>query len=1023
MSANQEKFKELLRELFNFDAAELDFGLYRIMNAKRGEITKFLDHDLIPTIRTELTRLASGDRQKIESDLTAAFKQAESLGVDPETSPKVKELRRQLAAAVDISALENEIFSDLYNFFCRYYNEGDFISLRRYKKDTYAIPYEGEEVKLYWANYDQYYIKTSEYFRNYTFKLEEGRRVHFKVVEAETDIGNNRAQNGKDRRFILAEKDPVSIEQDEMTVRFEYRPDPEKRRQSDLNKTSLENILKWVTAEHLFWSRDLTRLAPTAKNPQRTLLEKHLTEYTARNTFDYFIHKDLGGFLRREFDFFLKNEVMHLDDIENETVSRVESYLAKLKAMRKLAHKIIELLSQIENFQKKLWLKKKFVLETNYCITLDRVPQELYPEIAANDTQREEWVKLFAIDEIKGDLQRAAYSVPLTTEFLKQNPFLVLDTKFFSPEFKTRLLKTIEDFDEQSDGLLIHSENFQALNLLQERYREQVKCIYIDPPYNTDATPILYKNDYRSSSWLSLLLDRLDYGKVTMSTPQSYAVIAIDDNELAHLSILLESIFSNWELQRVCVNHYPGSGTGRANVSRTHEYAMFLVPPDQDLLRGENKAEGWRERGFCRSGTGENNQRFGRPNSFYAVLVDEMTNDIKGIEPPPPKDKIDYPKGKNKFGYRRIYPFGEDGSERCWTLSYESAIIAIEKKVLFCTKNFVIKRLYWDNERLDLLPSMWLDKKYSAVSHGTNLLTDILGNSGLFPFPKSIFNVMTAVGAGKFDTEKSYILDYFAGSGTTAHAVINLNREDGGSRKYILVEMGDYFDTVLKPRIQKVVYSKDWKEGKPVSREGVSHCFKYLRLESYEDTLNNIAFAERTKAQEEFLLQSPEAREEYLLKYFLDFETKASPSLLNFDRFDSPFDYELQVSTGTVGETKPVKVDLVETFNYLLGLRVKTLDEIGGYRIVTGHLPNGEKTLIIWRNLRGITSSAANEALEKFFRALKYNTRDQEYDIIYVNGDNTLENLRREDQTWKVKLIEEEFFRRMFEAENGGGIR
>src|SRR5205814_7525312 len=136
------------------------------------------------------------------------------------------------------------------------------------------------------------------------------------------------------------------------------------------------------------WAQELGKFAPTEKSPQRTVLEKHLTQYTASNTFDYFIHKDLGGFLHRELDFYIKNEVMHLDDIEHESAPKVEQYLSLIRVIRTIAHKIIAFLEQLENFQKRLWLKKKFVVETNYCFTLDRVPEEFYKEIAANDAQR-----------------------------------------------------------------------------------------------------------------------------------------------------------------------------------------------------------------------------------------------------------------------------------------------------------------------------------------------------------------------------------------------------------------------------------------------------------------------------------------------------------------------------------------------------------------------------------------------------------------------------------------------------------
>src|SRR5208283_61691 len=138
---------------------------------------------------------------------------------------------------------------------------------------------------------------------------------------------------------------------------------------------------------------------------------------------------------------------MHLDDIEDESALRVEQYLSKIKVIKKIAHKIIEFLNQIEDFQKKLWLKKKFIVETNYCVTLDRVPEALYRDIVANDAQREEWVKLFTIHEIRGNLHAPAYSNPLTVEFLKANPFLVLDTKFFDRDFKDKLIAGFDNLD------------------------------------------------------------------------------------------------------------------------------------------------------------------------------------------------------------------------------------------------------------------------------------------------------------------------------------------------------------------------------------------------------------------------------------------------------------------------------------------------------------------------------------------------------------------------------------------------
>jgi adenine-specific DNA-methyltransferase len=210
MSQNLERLKRLLAELCQLDQAELDFGLYRIMNTKREEIVRFLANDLLPQVREVLSAYERESRAALQAELEKAKEQAKSLGFeDPAQAPKVKELEARWNAAFDVEAAESEVFSHLYSFFRRYYQEGDFISLRRYKEGVYAIPYKGKEVKLYWANHDQYSIKTSEDLRNYTFKLPSGKRVHFKLLEADTEKDNNRAASGNQRRFISAADEPL----------------------------------------------------------------------------------------------------------------------------------------------------------------------------------------------------------------------------------------------------------------------------------------------------------------------------------------------------------------------------------------------------------------------------------------------------------------------------------------------------------------------------------------------------------------------------------------------------------------------------------------------------------------------------------------------------------------------------------------------------------------------------------------------------------------------------------------------
>jgi adenine-specific DNA-methyltransferase len=1007
--ANTDTYARLqatLRELFQLDQADLDFGIYRILNQRRTQVEAFLD-TLPDRVREALTSSTSSAQEDIRRELAQLENTLRGAGVDPDTNAKVLELRAQLGGGASMEALENEVFSLLANFFKRYYQQGDFISLRRYKKDVYAIPYEGEEVKLHWANHDQYYIKTGEYFKQYRFAVPGGKWVHFELKEASTETANNKAAAGKERRFRLCEKDFLQVEGDTLRIFFVYEALETKTGQDELLKEAFERLAPALPAA---FQSELLRPMPTDKQKDRTLLHKRLKDYTARNTFDYFIHKNLGGFLRRELDFFIKNEVLLLDDLHLHDERKYAAQLRTVRALKAAANPVIQFLAQLEDFQKKLWLKKKFVVETQWCITLDRVPQELYPEIAANEAQRQAWVELFKIEELPG------YSTPLTIDFLKANPYLVLDTQFFaaSPSpgekgagvegLRDRLLASIENLDEQTDGLLIHSENFQALQLLQERYKQQVKCVYIDPPYNTGPSEILYLNNYKHASWICLMENRLGLGKLLHHPEEYLLTVAIDDFEVSEVHQLLKRLYPQEELDVVVVNHHPQGGYA-ANITRTHEYGLFVTPLGKDVLQGKVLEEGEEDRPFMRSGTGDNNFRSGRPNSFFAVLVDPATFRVVRAEPPPTGN--DYPRGFTEDGLARVYPIGGNGQERVWRSAYESAVEAIEKGLIVASRSLTIyQAIDRTGQRLPVY-SNWTDKRYNAGTHGTNLIRDILGAAGLFSYPKSLYTVVDTVDSIVHNDKSALVLDYFGGSGTTGHAVIELNRGDGGLRKWLMVEMGEYYETVTKPRMQKVVYSRKWKDGKPEGREGISQCFKTIRLESYEDVLNNLVLG---SAKPELFQGAQGFNEDTLLHYALDVESRES--LLNVRHFADPFNYRLKITRHN--ELREERIDLVETFNFLIGLVVQHRAWVSGYHVVTGALLTGEKVLVIWRN----TNEKDNLALEDFFKKRQYNPRDTEFDLIYVNGDNTLENLRTGTEHWKVRLIEEEFLKRMWECKD-----
>ena len=769
-----ESFKKKLEEIFMMDHAELDFGIYRIMNQKRTDIQRFLDSELLPQVKQVLEGNNGGEADKAKKRMAEI---AASVGGNIEVLPKgtpmrdeYDKLEAQLAQSADTESMQAEVFSHLVTFFSRYYDGGDFLSKRRYKDNTYAIPYNGEEVKLHWANSDQYYIKTSEYFRDYTFVLPTSRKkIHFVLKDASTEQNNNRAANNMERRFALwqptAEDEPTTPlairrgagGEAELDIYFTYELMPKATKQKDLSAAALEAITPLVPTD---FEEVLTAKAPTKDNPNRTLLEKHLTDYTAKNSFDYFIHKDLGGFLRRELDFYIKNEVLYIDDLDAQFIN---SQLTIVRAIKQVGEKIIRMLAQLENFQKKLWLKKKFVVQSDYCITLDRVSEKLYPEIIANEAQRKEWVRLFAIDEIKGDLATEGYSEPLTIEFLKQNPFLVLDTAFFDAKFKHQLVKSIDNIDEQTNGLLINSENFQALQLLQEKYYHKIKCVYIDPPYNTGSDGFTYKDNYQHSSWLSMNENRYVAAKKLIADDGGIFT-SIDDPEQAKLIMLEQSIFGadNFVNNIIWQKKY-SLQSDASFFSDNHDfitcfaknkssYSINLLPRSEESNK-YYKYDDHDGRGLWRSDN---------------VLVRSFSS--SGVFPiRNPNTGVDY------------YP--PEGS--CYRFSQETAERYLQENRFYFGKDGKgapqLKR-YLSEVKQGITPvTIWLRDEVGDTQEGANNISDLFGNK-TFTSPK-VPRLLQRIIQLASDND-SLILDFFAGSGTTGHAVINLNRENKGSRKY-----------------------------------------------------------------------------------------------------------------------------------------------------------------------------------------------------------------------------------------------
>jgi adenine-specific DNA-methyltransferase len=1092
VSANFEKLKGKLRELFELDKADLDFGIYRVLRQRHAEITEFLDRHLEKTVREALQSHQTLHTANIEEELGTAEKAAQAAGISPEQSPRVMELRAKLKGEGDLGALADEVYSHLLTFFSRYYEGGDFLGLHRSTvqgREKYMIPYNGEEVKLIWANMDQYYIKSSELLRDYTFHickddlgtselnlgdLPDDVTIQFKLVEGDTEKDNRKLDGKTTRAFTLDAEQPWQEEGNSLQLRFRYREHVSERNLQDkLNADSAKTLADNLP---LHWKRRLfaqdTTYKSKDKKETRTIFQKHLRAYTAKYLFDYFIHKDLSGFLKRELDFYVKNEVMHLDDIESTTAPKAEEYLSKIRAIRRCAMPVIRMLAQLEDFQKKIWLKKKFVVETRYCITLDRIPEHLYSEICACDAQWQEWNELVALSDL---------APKRTAEFLKANPHLMIDTRHFDRAFTAKLVGSIENIDKSLNGVCFHSENFQALHLMQERYREQVKCVYIDPPYNTSASAILYKNNFRHSSWGTLLRDRLDLLR-RMMRDDAAIFASIDKHERTILEAAMDQIFGSDNHIEELVWSMNTTNSQVPNYSTNHEYVIVYA---KDRTRAENDKEMFRE---PKPGFAEVMELVARLNPQYPPIAeiegelrklydqhrlelreeiealglewdDEKGNDPwKGlfnyshaeyrdasgayVEESSASDKKaliwiwqeDNPsmpatkqsastRDPNHANWRFYKPLHPKTRKPCphpksgWKFAYADDEDSPDKRSFVSLDRD--HRIAWgpDEQKVPRIKRMLHEVEtnigksvFSDYSDGEKQTSALFNRSGIFLAPKhASFVSRFILHATKKD---GVIADCFGGSGSTAQAVIACNRNDRGSRKYLIAEVEKYFESIIVPRLKKVAYSTDWRDGKPQTRDtGISHAFKVVRLESYEDSLNNLRLR-RTPEQEAALRRVDDwRRDEYLLGYFLDVESARSKSLLDLSEFRDPFGYKLQIATSSAGETKETEVDLVETFNWLIGLKVKHIDHQKGFVTVIGEKRAGQRTLILWRSLSDDTKGD-NIAMEKFLAKLQVNPADTEFDFIYVNGSHTLN-----DPHNKVHLIEEEFQRRMFESE------
>lgn len=961
MASPLQNLQALLRRLFRLDEPrDLDFGIYRVINLKRDRLSEYIDNKLPEKIAETLNQSGSETRQaKVDELQRTRERVVETLGpealdadgnlADPAfaSTPAGGHYLRAKQDTLHIKPAEEmqeEIYDHLGSFFARYEcGGGDIVPQRRHSiRNRYALPHNGEEVLLHWANRDQYYIKTAALHSSIAFKADD-QRFRFQIIEAKDIPSDNNKDEG---RFLLPQIDKAAKDDNgDIIIPFTFRilNDDERNRYDEVGNAKNGNgngnkIQRGILAkaeEELNKAADNNPdLRPLLQShtaqPEISIFSLHAARFVRRNNADFFIHRNLRKFLSEELDFYLKNEALNADELAGLNGFAVAARMVVFCVVREIAADIIDALAEWEDFQKSLWEKKKFVLQTEYCATLGHIPNAeksgILKDIANCDKQWAEWEKM-GINGEATPLFSGKSEYEKRIAWLRENPSLPIDTANFPPEFKDRLLAQFPDIDDATDGILIHGENWQALNLMRGMYQGQVKCVYIDPPYNTGGDDFLYKDGFQNSSWMSMMDARLQLAESLMHDG-GFLYLQLDHYADYFGRILLQNVFPN--------------------TSVDHQIVIT-----------------WN--------TGDNISGYKTQRNNWIRQADKI---------------LCFPKNPAHAEFVKLWvPIAEHADKRIGWLDF----IGPSGKELYIEQ--------WQNGHLTQVKSDIKAKRIGTVwndiysfQYTATRETESFGFATQKPE-----NLLRRVIQSSTDPG-DVVLDFFAGSGTTAAVAQKLGR------KWIAVEMngnnGNFYkdkEGLLKVgilgRLKRVLLG-DRKFELPhttakrrpqltrdVKWEG-GGMFKYQRIESYEDTLANIQFESGG-----LNLEKTQPR------YQLDFESRESPTRLLESGLDSPFSYalELTMGNGENGEnTRTEIVDLPETLAYMIGLRVRTRKIVKDrkerrYLVLRGKC-DGQETVVLWRETVGWQPEDYNH--EKDF--IEKERLTEGTDRILINGDSSI---------------------------------
>lgn len=716
---------------------------------------------------------------------------------------------------IEILEFREELFEKLHTFFRTYFSESGsiYFSYTPIKSRTYEKVYSNnQDVMLFWKTSMLYYVKTDNMWKSIDFDFSNGDRTYrikFDASQIEGKVSN-------EKRVVIFNLE--NVYEDVVTFRPEYS--------THGKVTKSAEILKDLKKNNVSLTEDM--------------LDEIFNVFRKQTEVDFFINKDAKSFLKEQFDLWMKNYLF--DDESNYSEKR----LRQLKILKKIAYKVIEFVSQFEEELVRIWKKPKFVLNSNYVITLDRIDAvdgglEIIKRILDHPNfyeQIDEWKSLGLISEEfepEKIILRGEDSDELLNDLYKTLP---VDTRYIK-DLELDIVGSFVNLDRELDGWLVKSENFQALNSLGQKYRNRIKVIYIDPPYNTDSSPIDYINNYRDSTFLTFVKNRAEISKKFLDA-DGLSITSIDDVEMRYLTSILDQTFGRENyITTIAVECNP-QGRVANKVSQTTEYHIIHASDISKIQKLYVERLEERSRSPLKR-TGTNSRREERPNRYYPILIknntismikkEEYLNIYDRVNDAFRDDYVEELRDKYmKEGYDFVLPLSEDGEKLVWQRTFD--------RVYRERDSYVIRNgsIYTPAFEMEIPKTLWKNPIFSNPEYGSEYLTNMFAGHA-FDTPKSYHTLIQLISM----SAPGICMDYYAGSGTTAQAVIELNRKSGDEekRKYLLVENGNWFYSVIIPRIKKLCVSNKWKNGKPANSEGTSQFFKYFELEQYEQVLRN----------------------------------------------------------------------------------------------------------------------------------------------------------------------------------------